>query len=95
MSAPHARPGTQPVLPVPVGTPGRDPRAGLPPVGMPGPQQPWRRHGPGTRAWVAVVTAVACVLLVVVTLTALVIGAVKVADRESARSHNGTVVVTR
>lgn len=56
----------RPIPNVPAGTPGRDWRAELPAALPPGPQQPWRRLGPGSRTWVIVVTAVALVVMAVV-----------------------------
>ncbi|BDH57848.1 hypothetical protein [Tsukamurella sp. PLM1] len=68
------RPESSPVPSVPEGTPGRDPRAELPAPLPPGAQQPWRRHGPGNRTWVVVVTAVAAVLMAVVGIVAVTFG---------------------
>ncbi|GAA4382508.1 hypothetical protein [Tsukamurella soli] len=87
--------GHHQVLPVPVGTPGRDWRAALPAPLPDGSQLPWRRLGPGTRGWVVVVTVVACVALAAVTLTALVIGAVNEVDsrpRPVVQQHTGYLI---
>lgn len=73
MTAPAQRP---PVLPVPTGTPGRDANIGQPPPLPPGPPQPTRKLGPGTRTWVVVVTAVGAVILAVLAVLALLGGTV-------------------
>lgn len=64
----------RPIPAVPVGTPGRDSRAELPAPLPPGAQQPWRRSGPGNRAWVVVVTSIAVVAMVVLGVFAVTFG---------------------
>lgn len=72
MSAPVSRPP----LPVPTGTPGRDANSALAPMLPPGPPQPTRRLGPGTRAWVVIVTVVGAVILAALGVVSLVGGTV-------------------
>ncbi len=64
----------RPIPNVPEGTPGRDWRAELPAALPQGPQQPWRRHGPGSRTWVVVVTAIAAVLVAILGIFAVSYG---------------------
>ncbi|KXO91285.1 hypothetical protein [Tsukamurella pseudospumae] len=68
------RDNTSAIPSVPEGTPGRDPRAELPTPLPPGAQQPWRRHGPGNRTWVVVITALAGVVMAVVGVFAVGFG---------------------
>ncbi|NMD57360.1 MULTISPECIES: hypothetical protein [Tsukamurella] len=79
----------RPIPNVPEGTPGRDWRADLPPALPSGAQQPWRRLGPGSRAWVAIVTAVALVLMAIAGVFALSFG-----FATTAFERNGVVVLT-
>ncbi|GAB3134584.1 hypothetical protein GCM10027289_26710 [Tsukamurella serpentis] len=79
----------RPVPTVPEGTPGRDPRAELPVPLPPGPQQPWRKHGPGTRTWVVVVTAIAAVIMLVLAMVAIGVGVAT-----TAFERKGAVVLT-
>ncbi|TWS17743.1 hypothetical protein FK529_18775 [Tsukamurella asaccharolytica] len=75
----------RPIPNVPEGTPGRDWRAELPAAQPSGPQQPWRRHGPGSRAWVAVLTAVVLVIMAVVGVFVVAFGFANTAfDRQGA-----------
>ncbi|GAA1078145.1 hypothetical protein [Tsukamurella spumae] len=75
-----------PAIPsVPEGTPGRDSRAELPTPLPPGAQQPWRRHGPGNRTWVVVITALAGVVMAVIGVFAVGFGFARTAfDRTGA-----------
>ncbi|ADG79092.1 putative protein OS=Tsukamurella paurometabola (strain ATCC 8368 / DSM / CCUG 35730 /CIP 100753 / JCM 10117 / KCTC 9821 / NBRC 16120 / NCIMB 702349/ NCTC 13040) OX=521096 GN=Tpau_2488 PE=4 SV=1 [Tsukamurella paurometabola] len=66
----------RPIPTVPEGTPGRDWRAALPAAQPPGAQQPWRRLGPGNRAWVVVITVIALVIGGVLSLFAVGVGTV-------------------
>lgn len=79
----------RPIPNVPAGTPGRDWRAELPAPLPQGAQQPWRRHGPGSRAWVAIITAI---LLVIMAVGAVVVVTFGVAT--TAFERNGVVVLT-
>ncbi|TWS22257.1 hypothetical protein FK268_21055 [Tsukamurella sputi] len=79
----------RPIPNVPQGTPGREWRAELPAALPPGPQQPWRRHGPGSRTWVVVLTAVLLVVMAGVGIFSVSFGVANTAfDRE------GVVVLT-
>ena len=64
----------RPIPNVPEGTPGRDWRAELPQALPQGPQQPWRRHGPGSRTWVGVLTAIVLVIMAVAGIFAVSFG---------------------
>lgn len=79
----------RPVPNVPEGTPGRDWRAELPAPLPSGPQQPWRRGGPGARTWVVVVTAVAAVVMAVLGVFAVSFG-----FATTAFERQGVVVLT-
>ena len=63
-------------VPVPVGTPGRDPNMMLPPPAAPGAPLPPRKGGPGARTMVLVVTVVGCLALAVAGGVAVVGGTV-------------------
>ncbi len=79
----------RPIPNVPAGTPGRDWRAELPTPLPSGPQQPWRRHGPGSRTWVVVLTAAVLVVLAVVGIFAVSFG-----FATTAFERQGVVVLT-
>lgn len=79
----------RPIPAVPEGTPGRDSRAELPAPLPPGAQQPWRKHGPGTRTWVVVVTAIAAVVMAVLGVVAVSFG-----FASTAFERTGAVVLT-
>lgn len=64
----------RPIPNVPQGTPGRDWRAELPQALPQGPQQPWRRHGPGSRTWVGVLTAILLVIMAIAGILAVSFG---------------------
>ncbi|CAM3701912.1 hypothetical protein ACXYTP_15160 [Tsukamurella ocularis] len=64
----------RPIPNVPEGTPGRDWRAELPAALPQGAQQPWRRHGPGSRTWVGILTAVVLVVMAVAGVLAVSFG---------------------
>ncbi|AUN40937.1 hypothetical protein ACFWXB_12105 [Tsukamurella tyrosinosolvens] len=79
----------RPIPNVPEGTPGRDWRAELPAPLPQGSQQPWRRHGPGSRTWVGVLTAVVLVIMAVVGIFAVSFG-----FATTAFEREGVVVLT-
>ncbi|MGC5023240.1 hypothetical protein ACLQ3K_00680 [Tsukamurella sp. DT100] len=79
----------RPIPNVPQGTPGRDWRAELPQALPQGPQQPWRRHGPGSRTWVGVLTAI-----VLVVMAGAGIFAVSFGFATTAFERQGVVVLT-
>ncbi|BDD82262.1 hypothetical protein TPB0596_20250 [Tsukamurella pulmonis] len=79
----------RPIPAVPEGTPGREWRSELPAPLPPGPQQPWRRLGPGSRTWVVVVTVVSLVVMGVIGVFALSFGVAT-----TAFERQGVVVLT-
>ncbi|MBS4103721.1 hypothetical protein [Tsukamurella paurometabola] len=79
----------RPIPNVPEGTPGRDWRADLPAALPQGAQQPWRRHGPGSRTWVAILTAIVLVVMAIAGIFALSFG-----FATTAFERQGAVVLT-